>query len=50
MRIGQTKNNIVNLLKLYTFTRKEKKKEKKEEVANETVKIEQTKTTIAKLP
>ena len=43
MRIGQTKNNVAHLLQLYTFTQKIKK------VANETVKIEQTKTTVAKL-
>ena len=41
MRIGQTKNNVANLLQLYAFTKKKK--------ASKIVKIEQAKTTIAKL-
>ena len=42
MQIGQTKNTA-HLLQLYAFTKKKKKK------ASETVKIEQTKTIVAKL-
>ena len=40
VRIGQTKNNIENLLQLYAFTKKKKKR------ARETVKIVQTKITV----
>ena len=29
VRIGQTKNNIENLLQLYAFTKKKKKKKKR---------------------
>ena len=43
MQIGQTKNTA-HLLQLYAFTKKKKKKK-----ASETVKIEQTKTIVAKL-
>ena len=44
MQIGQTKNNVANLPQLYAFTKQKKKKR-----ANETMKIEQTKTTVVKL-
>ena len=40
MRIGQTKNNVAHLCS-------SKHSPKKKNVANETVKIEQTKTTVA---
>ena len=38
MWIGKTKNNIANILQLYAFTKKKKKKK-----VNKTVKVEQTK-------
>ena len=43
MRIGQTKNNVAHLCS----SKHSPKKKKKKNVANETVKIEQTKTTVA---
>ena len=36
VQIGQTKNNVANLLQLYTFTENKKKKKK---AANEIMKI-----------
>ena len=44
MWIGQTKNNIANILQLYAFKKKKKKKP-----TSKIVKVEQTKTTVAKL-
>ena len=45
MWIGQTKNNVANLLQFYAFTKKKKKKKG----GSKTLKIEQAKTIIAKL-
>ena len=42
MRIGQTKNNVAHLC-----SSKHSPQKKKKNVANETMKIEQTKTTVA---
>ena len=46
MWIGQTKNNIANILQLYAFTQKKKKKKQR---ASKTVKVKQTKTIVTKL-
>ena len=50
MRIGQTKNTVANLLQLYAFTHTHTHtQKKKKKAASKTAKIEQTKSTIAKL-
>ena len=45
MQIGQTKNNVANLLQLYALTKKKKKKKG----GGKTLKIEQAKITVVKL-
>ena len=43
--LDKIKNNVANLLQLCAFTKKKKRKEK----VSKSLKIEQTKTTVAKL-